>query len=187
MNEQATKVVGRRVLAFLIDVLVFAAIEAALFLALKQDKLQAARAGDLQVGDTTYVNVKIGDHEYGIFGSRAGLYFLIVFVLWLLYFIVWPGLKGLTLGKLATGIRIVKDDGSGRPPGIGRAIVRYFLLIADSFPYFIPMLTGFVVALNTKQNKRIGDMVAGTLVVKRDAEVAPAAAAAAPPGIPFQQ
>jgi uncharacterized RDD family membrane protein YckC len=187
MNEQATKVVGRRVGAFLIDVIVFTAVQFVLFLALKQDKFEAARNGDLTGGDTTYINITLGDKHYAIFGSKAGLYFLIIFVLWLGYFIVWPGLKGVTLGKLATGIKIVKDNDPTQPPGIGRSIARYFLLVADDFPYFIPMLTGFIVALNSKQNKRIGDMVAGTLVVKREAELSPTTASAPPPGIPFQQ
>jgi len=39
----------------------------------------------------------------------------------------------------------------------------------DAFPYFIPYLTGFIVALSSKDNKRIGDMVASTLVVRKDA------------------
>jgi uncharacterized RDD family membrane protein YckC len=186
MNEQATKVVGRRVGAFLIDALVLTAINAVIFMALKQDKVAAFNSGDLATGDTTYVNITIGDHQYGIFGSRATLYFLLTALIGIGYYVIWPGLKGVTLGKLATGIKIVKDSDPTQPPGIGRAFARWFLLIADDFPYIIPMLTGFIVALNSKQNKRIGDMVAGTLVVKRDAAVSPAAAQAPPPGIPFQ-
>ena len=188
MTEQATKVVGRRVLAFIIDALVLTAIEAVLFIALKQDKVQAALNGDLQNGDTTYVNVTINGHQYGIFGSRAGLFFLIVAVFYIAYFWIWQGLRGVTLGKLAMGIKVVKDNDPTQPPGIGRAIARWFLNIADGFPYFIPMLVGFICAMSSKQHKRIGDMVAGTLVVRKDAEVSPVAAPAPPPpGIPFQQ
>ncbi|MEA2124485.1 MAG: hypothetical protein QOI80_1267 [Solirubrobacteraceae bacterium] len=180
-----TQVVGRRVAAFLIDGIVVTAINAAIFFAFAKDKTEAALAGDLTAGDTTYINVTLGDKHYAVFGSKAALYFLITFLIWFGYSVVWPGLKGVTLGKLAMGIKIVKDDGT-EPPGIGRALARWFLLIADGFPYIIPYLTGFIVALNSKQNKRIGDMVAGTIVVKRDAEVSPTAAPAPPPGIPFQ-
>jgi uncharacterized RDD family membrane protein YckC len=181
-----TKVVGRRVAAFIIDSLVFSALELAVFFALAGDPQKALGAGDLQPDSTVYGNLTVGDRTYSVYGAKAGLFFLIIFVLWLAYFVIWPGLKGVTLGKLATGIKIVKDDGSGNPPGILRALARYFLLIADAFPYFIPMLTGFIVALNQKENKRIGDMVASTIVVKRDTAVSPAAEAP-PPGIPFQQ
>jgi uncharacterized RDD family membrane protein YckC len=182
-----TQVVGRRVAAFIIDGLVFAALEFAIFFALAGDKVEAFQNGDLHTGDTTYVNLTIGDTHYGLYGANAGVYFLIVFLLWLGYFVVWPGLKGVTLGKLALGIKVVKDDGSGRPPGVLRAFVRYLLIIVDDFPYIIPMLTGFICALNSKENKRVGDMVASTVVIKKDAALSPAATTEAPPpGIPFQ-
>ena len=187
MNEQATKVVGRRVAAFIIDGLIITAINFALFFAFAQDKVEAAQAGDLQFGDTTYINLTIGDTQYAVFGSKAGLYFVITLLVGIGYFVVWQGLKGVTLGKLMLGIKTVKDNDPTQPPGIGRALARWFLYIADAFPYLIPYLTGFIVALNSKQNKRIGDMVAGTIVVRKDAQAAPAPAAAAPPpGVPFQ-
>lgn len=185
MNEKPTKVVGRRVVAFLIDALVVSAVNFAIFFALAGDKVKAVGNGDLSPGDTTYVNLTIGDTQYAVFGGKAALYFLLVLALGIGYFVVWPGLKGVTLGKLALGIKIVRDDGT-EPPGIGRCLARYFLFIADAFPYIIPYLTGFICALASQDNKRIGDMVASTLVVRRDATVGPAAAASPPPGIPFQ-
>ncbi len=188
MNEQATKVVGRRVAAFIIDALLLTAINFALFFAMKQETLEGISSGELQAGDSTYINLTINSTEYGIYGSRASLYFLITLVIGLGYLVVWQGLKGVTVGKLMTGIKVVKDSDPTQPPGIGRAIARWFLFIADAFPYLIPYLTGFLVALNSKQNKRIGDMVAGTLVVKKDADLSAAPAdTAPPPGIPFQE
>jgi uncharacterized RDD family membrane protein YckC len=187
MDPKPTKVVGRRVVAILIDTLVVTAINFAIFFAFAGDKVEAFNAGDIQAGDTTYINLTLGDTQYAVFGSKATLYFLITLVVGIAYFVIWPGLKGVTLGKLVTGIKIIKDDGSG-PPGIGRAFARWFLYIADGFPYIIPYLTGFICAMASKDNKRIGDMVASTLVVKKDAVISPAAAPAAepPPGIPFQ-
>jgi uncharacterized RDD family membrane protein YckC len=184
--DKPTKVVGRRVVAFIIDGIVVAAINFAIFFALAGDPAKGLANGDLEPTSTVYGNLELGDKTYSVYGGKAALYFLLVLVLTLGYYVVWQGLKGVTLGKLAMGIKVSKDDGSG-PPGIGRALARYFLLIADDFPYIIPMLTGFICATATKDNKRIGDMVASTVVVKKDATVSPSPAATAPPpGIPFQ-
>jgi uncharacterized RDD family membrane protein YckC len=187
MNEQATKVVGRRVVALIVDTVLVTAVNFAIFFAFAEDKLEAARAGELQFGDTTYINVTIGDTQYAVFGGKAALYFVIAMAINIGYFVVWQGLRGVTLGKLMTGIKTVKDNDPTQPPGIGRALARWFLFIADGFPYIIPYLTGFICAMVSKNNKRIGDMVAGTLVVKRDADAGAGAAPTPPPGIPFQQ
>jgi len=139
MSERAT--VGRRVAAWLIDGLLAFAL---LWI----------------LGEHT-----VGDGEFSV--SVRGVNALVYFALVLAYFVVWQGLTGVTVGKLVTRIRTVKEDDPAQPPGVGRALARWFLTFADAFPYIIPMLTGFVVALTNKDNKRIGDMVAGTLVVRR--------------------
>lgn len=167
MNEP-TKTVGRRVVAIVVDTVIISAINLAIFFALAGDKVEAAQRGDLQVGDSTYVNITLGDTQYAIFGGKAGLYFVLTLAATIGYFVVWQGLRGVTVGKLMTGIVVVKDDGVS-PPGIGRAFARWFLQIADAFPYFIPYLTGFIVAKVNKQHKDIGDMVASTIVVRKDA------------------
>ena len=131
--------------------------------------MKAVDAGDLSGNATVYGNLELGDKTYSVYGAKAAVYFLLAFAVWFGYYVVWQGRAGVTLGKLMLGIRVVKDDGSGAPPGIGRALARWFLYIADGFPYFIPYLTGFIVALTNKDNKRIGDMVASTLVVRKDA------------------
>jgi uncharacterized RDD family membrane protein YckC len=187
MNEQATKVVGRRVVAFIIDALLITAVNFAVFFAFAQDKVEAAAAGDIHYGDTTYVNITLGDKQYAVFGGKAAIYFLLVLLISLGYFVVWQGLRGVTVGKLMLGLRTVKESDPTQPPGVGRALARWFLYIADGFPYVIPYLTGFVCALVTKNHKRIGDMVGGTLVVKRQAEVSPLAPPVPPAGAPFQQ
>lgn len=162
-----TKVVGRRVVALIVDVVLISGINFLIFLAFAGDKLEAYNQGDLQLGDTTYVNLTLGDTQYAVFGSKAGAYFLITLAIGIGYFVVLQGLRGLTLGKALVGIRVVREDGVSMP-GVGRAFARWFLVIADAFPYLIPYLTGFIVAMVNKSNKRIGDMVAGTIVVTRD-------------------
>ena len=99
---------------------------------------------------------------------------LVIFFLFCVYWgyfaafeILW---HGQTPGKRAAGIRVVKD--SGRPitaiEGVGRNLMR---AIDGSFFY----LVGVISIVLSRQNKRLGDYVAGTIVIhdKRTAEVKP--------------
>jgi uncharacterized RDD family membrane protein YckC len=81
------------------------------------------------------------------------------------------GLTGRTVGKLLTGIRTVREDGS--VPGIGKALVRWLLLVVDALPC-IP-LVGFITALTTQGHRRVGDMAAKTFVVRSTAAGRPIA------------
>jgi uncharacterized RDD family membrane protein YckC len=74
---------------------------------------------------------------------------------------LWPvseGIWGKTLGKRALGLEVVNDK--YEPLTLGQAFGRFFLGFADSF-----FLVGLIVAAVNKQNKRIGDLAAGTLVI----------------------
>ena len=187
--QPPTKVIGHRVGAILIDSLIVFAFNAALFFLMAQDRNDIIRGlgeGDITLTTKTYFNLDIGDNEYALVGSDFTIWLLITTVVGILYWMVLPGLKGWTVGKLITGIRVVKDDGTC-PAGIGKNVVRQLLWIADYFPYFIPYLTGFIVALTNDRNKRVGDIVAGTLVVRASAAGQPiaAGAGAAPGAQPF--
>ena len=84
--------------------------------------------------------------------------------------VILQGLTGWTVGKLITGIRVVRED--GRPPGLLKALVRWLLWVVDGFPYFLP-LVGFIVGLTTVGHRRVGDMVAKTFVVRAAAAGSP--------------
>lgn len=98
-----------------------------------------------------------------------------------LLLVVLQGLTGWTPGKLLTGIRTVRED--GRPAGLVKAFVRWFLWIVDAFPYVVPLL-GFIVALTTTGHRRVGDMVAKTFVVRASAAGRPVVVAGLTPGVP---
>jgi len=83
----------------------------------------------------------------------------------LLHEVLVQGRTGWTLGKALTGIRTVNRD--GERPGILRALGRFLLLAVDHQPG-LP-LVGMVVALASADNRRVGDLVAGTYVVRRSA------------------
>ncbi|MBE9098499.1 RDD family protein [Vacuolonema iberomarrocanum] len=69
--------------------------------------------------------------------------------------------QGQTPGKRLAKIRVVRDD--GRPVGLNQAVLRSLLRPVDDV-FFIGL---FFILLN-KQEKRIGDLVAGTLVVQEE-------------------
>jgi uncharacterized RDD family membrane protein YckC len=159
VKPRATKVVGQRVLGFLIDALVFALLWAIAWFALtgRFDK-SSSTGGGFVIGDTRYA--------FDSSTNRA-VWFALLVILFLALFVVLPGLRAASPGKALAGIRVV--NAAGGPPGIARALVRELVWIADAFPYFVPGLLGFVVALRSRGNRRIGDMTAGTWVVKAGA------------------
>jgi len=88
------------------------------------------------------------------------------FAMIIIGFFLWPiseGLYGKTIGKRITGLQVVDDN--FKPIGIGKALVRFFIGFIDHF-----FLIGIIMAATNKQNKRLGDMVASTLVVSEDKE-----------------
>ncbi|MFZ2003587.1 MAG: RDD family protein [Stellaceae bacterium] len=86
---------------------------------------------------------------------------LIGVVISIVYFVVMEALFGATVGKLLLKLRVVKDDGS--PIGWREAIVRNVLRIIDGFALY---LIGFIVVCTTAKQQRIGDLAAGSVVVK---------------------
>jgi len=84
----------------------------------------------------------------------------------LIYFLYHPVLEvlmhGRTPGKRMAGVRIV--DLNGRTPSIGALVLRNMFRLVDSLPSLY--MIGFTVCLFSKNAVRIGDMAAGTLLVK---------------------
>ena len=162
--------------AFLIDLLLLAAIAFGLFLLLTKEFPKEGYTNGIVLGHTR--------HAFAHGSSNRTIWVILVAVTILVIFIVLPGLRGLSPGKAVTRIRVVRAHG-GRP-GLGRAFLRWLVWIVDGFPYLLPGLVGFIVSLTSKSNRRVGDMAAGTWVVRAEAagrpvqEPLPATAPAAP-------
>lgn len=82
-----------------------------------------------------------------------------------LYFGYWLFLEGLwdgyTVGKKIVGIKVVKEDGSECQ--IGASVIRNLLEIIDGLVYYIP---GLITIAVSDKRQRIGDHIAGTVVVR---------------------
>jgi len=107
--------------------------------------------------------------------GRAWLAALLIgaaFALWNGYFMLFEGLRGgQTPGKRLVGIRVVRD--TGHPVTPGAAALRNLLRIADALPP--PYLLGLALIAFHPRGKRLGDLVAGTVVVRdRPAQAVPA-------------
>lgn len=106
--------------------------------------------------------------------AALGLAFFCVYFGYFAFFeAIW---YGQTPGKRYLRLRVIQD--SGRPITPYQAIARNLLRIVDQLPGFYAV--GIVSALISRQNRRLGDYVAGTVVVheKLIEEIAPAWGAA---------
>lgn len=84
------------------------------------------------------------------------------------YFVLLEVLRnGRTVGKRALGIRVVRDDG-GRV-GVMDSIIRNIMRLVDMLPGYYAV--GLVAVLFSANNKRLGDMAAGTVVVRDTGEL----------------
>ena len=92
--------------------------------------------------------------------------------------------RGRTLGKLAFGLRVVRDDGG--PIGFRHALVRGLAgLILEKPGLLFPLTTvaGLITMSSSAREKRMGDMLAGTVVLNERS--APQQQAPLPPWVPL--
>jgi uncharacterized RDD family membrane protein YckC len=73
--------------------------------------------------------------------------------------------NGRSVGKLILGIRVVRQD--GQPIGFWEALGRNLLRVVDVYVSGV----GLICMLFNAQEKRFGDFLAGTLVIRNDAVV----------------
>jgi uncharacterized RDD family membrane protein YckC len=93
---------------------------------------------------------------------EVALVILAIFVIYAGYFAFFEALwNGQTPGKRFAQIRVMKDD--GRPISVYDAITRNLLRAVDSLPFAYGIAV--VSVLLSKKNKRLGDFLAGTVVV----------------------
>jgi uncharacterized RDD family membrane protein YckC len=134
-------VTGRRILATIVDTIVFSVI----FWVLA-----------LLFGSTS---AEGGSVAFSLGGLGSLIYLVVIFA----YYTLLEGYLGQTLGKMLLGIKVVREDNGG-VPGLGAAAIRTVLRIIDGILFY---LVAFISVLATQKNRRLGDMAANTLVVRK--------------------
>jgi uncharacterized RDD family membrane protein YckC len=96
---------------------------------------------------------------------------LLTFIIFFGYFVIFEALwSGQTPGKRWMKLRVIRDD--GRPISFFASLTRNLLRLADIMP--IPFYSlGIVSIVASERSRRIGDFVAGTVVVKERTAEAP--------------
>ena len=133
-------VTGRRVVATIIDTLVFSAVNGALANVIGDNRL---------------------DNGFDLTGFTVDGSLWLTFLAFL-YYVVLEGFLGRTIGKFVTGIKVI-DAGTGGRPGLLSGIVRTLLRVIDGiFGYLVAL----IIVVNSDRRRRLGDMAAKTLVVR---------------------
>jgi uncharacterized RDD family membrane protein YckC len=111
-------------------------------------------------------------------GFGVAVWFLLTFIVQWGYFVVFEWLwHGQTPGKRIVGIRVI--DLQGTSISLGQATARNVLRVVDGLPLLVPDIVpvmygvGFLVAACNPEQRRLGDLAAGTLVVYVEAKNAP--------------
>lgn len=104
----------------------------------------------------------------GALGAFFAILFLVIGLLFFLYKLLLEAFwNGQTLGKRVAGIRVVSAD--GLPVRFWQVLVRNLLRPIDFFPGFY--LIGSICILASQRAQRLGDMAAGTVVVREQRAV----------------
>jgi uncharacterized RDD family membrane protein YckC len=113
--------------------------------------------------------------------GKQYLYMILIFAAFLMefgYFAIFEAVwNGQTPGKRWTGLRVITD--SGRPLGAQGAILRNLMRIVDALPSLYAI--GIITCLLSRESKRVGDYVAGTVVIHEKALPAGSSPWKAPP------
>lgn len=147
--------VGDRIISGLIDVLFLSIVGAGFGLLLTE------------VFDFSAVYLMA--HFYLIFVLPASLYFLLSEILY----------NGQSIGKYLLGMRVIKQDGSSpdftsyflrwlfQAVDMGNLpIMLFFMLFGSTYNMLVPGLIGLIALLVSKNGQRLGDIAAGTTVIK---------------------
>jgi uncharacterized RDD family membrane protein YckC len=126
----------------------------------------------------------IGAGGIGFSGIAIAIFSIVSFLLIFGYDVAFEVLNnGRTPGKSAAGIRVVNLDGD--PIGFVTSSVRNLLRIADFLPIFY--LVGSVSIVATTRDQRLGDLAAGTVVIRERFDGQRQAGYIAPVTVPVEQ
>ena len=103
---------------------------------------------------------ELGDRLGNWLGALGGI--LVFALLWGYYMVFEVTTNGQSPGKRALGLRVIKDG--GYPIGFADSAIRNLVRVVDFLPFFYG--AGLLTMLLNSNWQRLGDLAAGTLVVK---------------------
>lgn len=99
---------------------------------------------------------------------------ILLFLVFAGYFVLFEWLwNGQTPGKRLLKLRVIRDD--GRPVTLWESIARNLLRICDAAPGFVlPVYSiGLITIFMSNRDQRVGDIFAGTVVIRERSDEAP--------------
>ena len=170
-GRHVTAVMGRRILAWIIDLVIYVGLAIGLFAMLAEyvevpDTFGFADACSqlqLQDGDAASGCIHLNDRAYITSTSDNAVQSLAALG-YFAFFVLMQGIVGASPGKLVVGLRVVNTE--GKRAGVGRSLLRTILWVVDGAPWILP-LVGFITGLTTTGHRRVGDMAASTYVIAR--------------------
>ncbi len=99
---------------------------------------------------------------------------LVVFLLFTGYFVFFEWMwNGQTPGKRLLKLRVIRED--GRPVTLWESVARNLLRIFDAIPGFVVPIysVGLIVIFLSGRDQRVGDIFAGTVVIRERSDEAP--------------
>ena len=175
-----------RAMAFSIDYGVILVVEMIVFVALVFAAMSMVEVDQL----STYLTEAQDDLAKGEISGHPwmlwvlALWVVLEFVLQFVYFVGSELLmQGRSLGKALIGLRVVRDG--GLPVTLRESVVRNLLRVVDMLP--VSYLVGLVSMICSQKTRRLGDLGAGTIVIRehRGEPVRPLDVGQAPaPGAP---
>ncbi len=100
---------------------------------------------------------------FDLTGGPALLMMAIVAAILLTYFIVAEAATGATLGKLAAGIQV--QTTGGQRMSVSASLIRNTMRVIDGIGVY---LVAAITVMATKHHQRLGDLAAGTVVVRHE-------------------
>ena len=149
---------GHRFIAALIDSTLIAAVFAALIML-----LVAVMGAIGEGGEASFIEGGSDSPAGWMIGAVYAVFAILSFgILWGYYlFFEWLW-RGQTPGKRYAGIRVVAAD--GQPIGFNESLIRNLVRIVDYLPG--AYMLGLITMLIDGRSRRLGDMAAGTIVIR---------------------
>ena len=171
-DSDPTNVRGRRIGAVFIDFALLLIPLFVIFFASLEKRTDVTSCDQIEASLKSCLT--LGNDVYAATGGQVVGYQLMSALLAVAYYVILQGMTGWSLGKRMVGIRVV--DATGAVCGIPRAFVRYLpFLIPALIPAVGPILGGlialaeFILILAHRRHQRMGDLMAKTYVVRREA------------------